>query len=495
MKIQSKIFTLALVLPAVVYAQEIKNTTDNVYPNTFSSGASKVIPFDNSVKKFNDWSISAGLGTAIIQSADLNSLKATNSGGNLWGYTMYVSVNKAINHTFGINLQYDLGETLQGAFNARKGSTNPNGPAGRTKFQMVSLLGDLNLSNILRRVDNNSEYRWAIHGYAGFGLLAFKAYQSNGIDESLMTEIKPFTTGSMFFQAGSGVQYKINNRFDVGARLMYVYTGNDSFDGGGEQYSAINQTQEPVSDNMFTGTLGVTYKIGKHVSHLFWHDPMQELYYKTSILAEKTADVEVCKKGDNDNDGVCDDWDRQLDTPAGARVDGAGVALDTDLDNVIDLYDKCVTVPGPVENFGCPIVKEEKVEIAKPVVKNYTVQITEVNKNFEGIEFALGKDIIRPKSFPKLNKAAEIIKTLDSSDKFLVVGATDTRGSAELNQNLSQRRANAVVKYLVSKGVPIDMLTAEGRGKNDLKYPECDPATKCPEWKNEANRRVFFEAK
>jgi OOP family OmpA-OmpF porin len=43
-----------------------------------------------------------------------------------------------------------------------------------------------------------------------------------------------------------------------------------------------------------------------------------------------------------------------MDTPAGARVDGAGVALDVDLDGVIDLYDKCVTVPGPVENQGCP---------------------------------------------------------------------------------------------------------------------------------------------
>jgi OOP family OmpA-OmpF porin len=71
-------------------------------------------------------------------------------------------------------------------------------------------------------------------------------------------------------------------------------------------------------------------------------------------LANKNQDIEVCKKGDADNDGVCDDWDRQLDTPAGARVDGAGVALDTDLDGVIDLYDKCVTVPGPVENNGCP---------------------------------------------------------------------------------------------------------------------------------------------
>jgi OOP family OmpA-OmpF porin len=34
----------------------------------------------------------------------------------------------------------------------------------------------------------------------------------------------------------------------------------------------------------------------------------------------------VCEKGDADNDGVCDDWDRELNTPIGARVDGSGKA-------------------------------------------------------------------------------------------------------------------------------------------------------------------------
>ncbi|MDY6025226.1 OmpA family protein [Bergeyella zoohelcum] len=494
MKIQNKIFALALILPAVIFGQEVENTlnTDTeVYPNTFTSGSSHVAPFNKDVRRFNDWSISAGVGTAIIQSADLNSIKASH-GGNKLGWTAYVSVNKAINHTFGLKLQYELGETIQGAYNPKKYDVamSYKSPGARTEFQMVSLLGDVNFSNLLRRVDNKSNYRWAIHGYAGFGLLAFKAFQSNKSPEKLMTEVKPFTTASMIFQAGSGLKYKINKRFDTELRVMYVYTGSDSFDGGGEPYSTINQMQEPVSDNMITGTLGLNYKIGKHDSHLFWHDPMQELYYKTDVLATKNQEIEVCKSGDNDNDGVCDDWDRQLDTPAGARVDGAGVALDTDLDGVIDLYDKCVAVFGPASNNGCPVA-----EVAKPVIKNYTVVVNEVNKNFEGIEFALGKDVIRPKSFPKLNKAAEIIKTLDSNDQFLVIGATDTRGNAELNLDLSQRRADAVVKYLVSKGVPAHMLISEGRGKNDLKYPECDPASKCPEWKNEANRRVYFQAK
>ena len=60
----------------------------------------------------------------------------------------------------------------------------------------------------------------------------------------------------------------------------------------------------------------------------------------------------VVERGDADKDGVCDDWDRELDTPLGARVDGAGKALDMDLDGVIDLNDACVTVPGLAKNLN-----------------------------------------------------------------------------------------------------------------------------------------------
>ena len=169
MKIQNKIFALALTLPAVIFGQEVENTlnTDTeVYPNTFTSGSSHVAPFNNDVRRFNDWSISAGVGTAIIQSADLNSIKATSHGGNKLGWTAYVSVNKAINHTFGLKLQYELGETIQGAYNPKKydATMSYKSPGARTEFQMVSLLGDVNFSNLLRRVDNKSNYRWAIHG-------------------------------------------------------------------------------------------------------------------------------------------------------------------------------------------------------------------------------------------------------------------------------------------------------------------------------------------
>jgi OOP family OmpA-OmpF porin len=485
MKLSLAIVALALAVPTASFAQDSTAVVSNgEYPNTFSSGSANVSPFTNKSKRFNDWAISFGAGVPLIQSADLTSIKNGN-GKNLFGYSAYISIDKAITHAFGINLQYDRGETRQGWFNT-KNAVPANLPyqqvAARTQYDAISLLGDINFSNLLRRVDNHSPYRWALHGYAGVGTLAYRAYQKDGTGQRMVTEIKPFQLGSMFAQAGAGVKYKVNRRIDIEGRLMYVVTGDDEFDGGGYKYSAINQREEQVSDNFFNATLGVSLKLGKHESHLMWHDPLQEIYYKLDVLANKSQDIEVCKKGDLDNDGVCDDWDRQLDTPAGARVDGAGVALDTDLDGVIDLYDKCVTVPGPVENQGCPTT-------TPPI----TGPVTDDTRTMEGIEFDLNSDRILPSNTPILNNAVNYINS--SNGTYTVIGATDTRASDAYNQKLSERRANNVKNYLIKNGVQSGKLNAEGRGEKDLKYPECEPATKCPEWKNRANRRVYFEAK
>ena len=482
MKLNLAIVALALALPSAIFAQDSVAVSTEGYPNTFSSGSANVSPFTQSSKRFNDWAISVGAGVPLVQSSDLTSIKNGN-GKNLFGYSAYVSVDKAITHAFGLNLQYDKGETRQGWFNTKTDNATAGGGykevGGRTQYDAISILGDVNFSNLLRRVDNKSPYRWALHGYAVVGTLAYRAYSENINGQRLMTEVKPFSLNSIFGQAGAGLKFKVNKRIDLESRVMYVVTGDDEFDGGGAQYSLVNQIEDQVSDNFFNATLGLSMKLGKHQSHLMWHDPLQEIYYKLDVLADKNQDVEVCKKGDADNDGVCDDWDRQLDTPAGARVDGAGVALDTDLDGVIDLYDKCVTVPGPVENNGCPL--------------NSTSTVSDNTRTLEGIEFDLNSDKILPSNTPILNNAVSYINS--STGSYNVIGATDTRASDAYNQKLSERRANSVKTYLQQNGVDAGKLNAIGRGEKDLKYPECEPATKCPEWKNRANRRVYFEAK
>ena len=476
MKVTTAVLALSLALPFAASAQDSIAVMSNEYPNTYSSGSANVYPFTQDSKRFNDWAISAGVGVPLLQTAELQSLALGDSKAkNTIGYSSYLSIDKAITHAFGLKLQYDRGESRQGWFNTKNADATASSPiGGRTQYDALSLLGDINLSNLLRRVDNKSPYRWAFHAYAGLGSLGYRAYIEDEAGQRLVEEAKPLSLDSFMFQGGTGLKYRLNNRLDAEARLMYIYTGDDEFDG-------IVQPSDK-SDNFFNATLGLTYNIGKHESHLMWHDPLQEIYYKLDVLSEKNQDIEVCKAGDNDNDGVCDDWDRQLDTPAGARVDGAGVALDTDLDGVIDLYDKCVTVPGPVENDGCPTSGPSTGGI-----------VTDDTRTLEGIEFDLDSDRILPSNTPILNNAINYINSTQGS--YRVVGGTDTRASDAYNQNLSQRRANTVKNYLVQNGVNSGKLEAVGRGEKDLKYPECDPATKCPEWKNRANRRVYFEAK
>ena len=455
----AKLTLFAAIMPITILAQD-----------KFYSG-DKNNPFTQEDKKFNDWAISAGVGVPLVQSADLTSIKNGN-GKNLFGYSAYLSVDKAITHAFGLNLQYEMGETKQGMVNLKKDA----GLGARTQYQALSLLGDINFSNLLRRSDNHSPFRWALHGYAGVGTLGYKAYRqdpaANGakLGENLITDVKFLNKLSLFGQAGAGLKFNVNRRIDIEGRLMYVVTGDDNFDGGdGGVYSlnTSNAREEQYSDNFFNATLGISLKLGKHASHLMWHDPLKEIYYRLDVLENKNVDVEVCKKGDGDNDGVCDDWDRQLDTPAGARVDGAGVALDADLDGVIDLKDKCVTVPGPVENDGCPKVV---APVAPAAVDNSQVA-SDIQAALKDLLFNLGKSTVRPESVSKLDLAANLIKSTNGGS-FLLIGHTDKKGSDAANLKLSQLRAAEVVKELVKRGVAPSQLKSKGVGEAEATVPE-----------------------
>ncbi|WP_414646268.1 OmpA family protein [Empedobacter sp. UBA2044] len=63
----------------------------------------------------------------------------------------------------------------------------------------------------------------------------------------------------------------------------------------------------------------------------------------------------------------------------------------------------------------------------------------------------------------------------------------------DYNQKLSERRAASVVRYLANKGVDTTKLSSVGKDKSDLKWPECNPVTNCPAWKNLENRHVIFK--
>lgn len=69
-----------------------------------------------------------------------------------------------------------------------------------------------------------------------------------------------------------------------------------------------------------------------------------------------------------------------------------------------------------------------------------------------------------------LNTFAKIANVLKDYDKTVihVVGHTDSTGSVQYNQSLSERRAAAVSTFLASQGVPASRVREEGRGEREL---------------------------
>ncbi len=67
----------------------------------------------------------------------------------------------------------------------------------------------------------------------------------------------------------------------------------------------------------------------------------------------------------------------------------------------------------------------------------------------------------------KLDKVAEVLRD-QSEDKTIVIeGHTDSRGSADYNEDLSHRRADSVRDYLVAQGVPSSKIQAVGKGEEE----------------------------
>ncbi len=96
---------------------------------------------------------------------------------------------------------------------------------------------------------------------------------------------------------------------------------------------------------------------------------------------------------------------------------------------------------------------------------------------------------------PKLDDMAKLLNEDKSVNNVVITGHTDRLGSDKYNQKLSERRAEAVKAYLVSKGIDGSRLTAQGKGKsqpvvqcNDKKMKRAD-LIKCLE----PNRRVEID--
>jgi OmpA-OmpF porin, OOP family len=162
------------------------------------------------------------------------------------------------------------------------------------------------------------------------------------------------------------------------------------------------------------------------------------------------VDIKGCPL-DSDSDGVPDYLDKCPNTPKGVTVDINGCPLDSDGDGVPDYLDKCPNTPKgtPVDANGCPKETEHEHFIL-----------------YGDANFKSGKTDLLRAAFPTLDSLTESIKKHPNL-KWVVEGYTDSKGSDASNLKLSERRAQAVVNYLVNKGLDRSKFTIKALGNQN----------------------------
>ncbi len=99
-----------------------------------------------------------------------------------------------------------------------------------------------------------------------------------------------------------------------------------------------------------------------------------------------------------------------------------------------------------------------------------TIQMTPIDRPIElpNIFYDFGKWDLRPESMVSLDK---LVETLNDNPNVTIelMSHTDSRDTEEFNLDLSQKRAQSVVDYLIAKGIEADRLTARGYGEGSPK--------------------------
>lgn len=208
--------------------------------------------------------------------------------------------------------------------------------------------------------------------------------------------------------------------------------------------------QHYANDNVF---LRIGYDIldsGERGDDNLWYLNIGYFFGETVRAGAPAPKVEPKKEvKDSDGDGVLDADDRCPGTPAGAAVDAYGCALDSDGDGVADYKDACpgTEAGAKVDERGCKIEPKEEV-------------VVDMRLNFD-----VDKYQIKPEMVSEIAKVAEFLRQYPDVNA-QIQGHTDSTGSNQYNQGLSERRAGAVKDYLINNfGIDGSRLSAVGYGE------------------------------
>jgi outer membrane protein OmpA-like peptidoglycan-associated protein len=121
---------------------------------------------------------------------------------------------------------------------------------------------------------------------------------------------------------------------------------------------------------------------------------------------------------------------------------------------------------------------------------NKVFSLKNMDYAIETIYYDFDKWFIRPDAEKELDKLVQVMK--ENPVNVELGSHTDSRGSKEYNLDLSQKRAESAVRYIVLQGIDASRITAKGYGESQL-INRCSDGVRCSEAEHQANRRTEFK--
>jgi outer membrane protein OmpA-like peptidoglycan-associated protein len=222
------------------------------------------------------------------------------------------------------------------------------------------------------------------------------------------------------------------------------------------------------ADGYFKASMTVQVEEGRVATPSFALKPLTETTTLTGKVSDKKTGEPLAAMVDFPDAGI-----------AGVETDpGTGVYK---AELPVGSYAVKVTSEGYLDQTAAIVLQKDK-----PLIKDFELVKEGMTITLRGVYFDYDKATIKPESHPALADAAKILQE-NPGIKVEIQGHTDSDGSEAYNQQLSQRRAQSVVTYLVQNfAIDPARLTAKG-------YGELQPvaSNSTPEGKA-LNRRVEF---
>ncbi len=450
------------------------------------------LPLDET---FAHWSYMVNLGGSIFDGDvwEENGQKLVPSSD--FRFTGGVTIERTFNPIFGLALEY----------NYIPYSANPDDPV-TYKLKGLSQEVDAYLSvSLLNLFYRRRPQKWNIYANIGLGMAFYHAKMTNKKNGEIVmldgNEMELTDGVSAVWPISMLLEYNINKNFAIGIKGEYRMHNKDNFEG-----SELN-IRKGTSNDAFS-LLSVTFR---HKIHFEKKHHTRNISYgeaDTKSLVARIAELEkeLDKiQEDKRSDTCCNVTMQKIaeledklnnlpkDTVVLEKETEKIVAvekvikdtirikevimdptIDKDGDGVPDVDDKCPELKGDVTNYGCPKIKEKTRKV--------------FSKALRGIQFETNLAVIKSVSYPVLQEVVIALKE-NPGYQIEILGHTDNKGGAEYNLELSQKRADAVARFLENNGIDKRRIVTTGMG---LSKPVATNET--PEGRA-LNRRVEFVVK